>query len=116
MLLDSEIRADEIYISDKNRIILSDDEKPQLFQMVQEPVVTVNRSMFGSDETIKQNALWENVVTGELVDWGTHCFTTIERMKKQYANIGSITDKRRVEYVKEAFVVIRAYEGMAVEE
>jgi hypothetical protein len=110
MLLENEVKAGEIYVSDKSRIILSDDEKPQLFQMVQEPVVTISHGMFGETSTDKRNAIWENVVTSELVDWGTHCFTTIERMKKQYANIDSITDKRRAEYVKEAYAVISAYE------
>ena len=110
MLLDCEIKAGEIYVSDFKGIILPDDRKPQLFQMVQQPEEIRNAGMFGIERSTR-NALYENIVTGELTDWGTHCFTTLERIKKQYANIDSITDKSRVEYVKEAYKVISDYES-----
>ena len=110
MLLDCEIKAGEIYVSDFKVVISSDDRKPQLFQMVQQPEEIRNAGMFGIERSTR-NALYENIVTGELTDWGTHCFTTLERIKKQYANIDSITDKSRVEYVKEAYKVISDYES-----
>jgi hypothetical protein len=110
MLLDSEIRSGEIYVLDREFILDTDTKTPQLFQMVQEPQVIRSASLYGGLETSKANGIYENIATGELVNCGTRCFTTINRIKKQYANINSIFDKSRIEFVKEAFGVISAYE------
>lgn len=116
MLLDSEVRSGEIYVSDKEISIIMGEEKPQLFQLVQDPKVIKREGMFGECTTDTTNPIFENLKTGELVNWGTHCFTTIERMKKQYANIDSITDKRRAEYVSAAYDAITAYEDASKSE
>jgi hypothetical protein len=115
MLLSNEIHAGEIYVEDKQ--FGFSKSKPQLFQMVEEGKEIKERGLFTETTTSKINPKWENIATGELVDWGTHCFTTIERIKRQYFNIDLIQDKDRAEYVRQAFELIQKYEiGAGVEE
>jgi hypothetical protein len=120
MLLKNEIQLGEIYVTDYGRIISFDKEdKPQLFQMVQEPrTVRESRGLFDiklpSENEI--NGIYENIVTGELIHYGTQCFSTLERIKKQFQNIDSITDEDRRAYVKEAYTVIKAHEAKTIGE
>lgn len=117
MLLKSEVKAGEVYIEDKDKIfsILDRDKEfiPGLYQIVEEPHKYYSHSMnpFEKGHEEESNPTWENIVTGELVTWGAHCFSTIERIKKQYANIEHILDDDRIKYLKAAMRVINEYEG-----
>lgn len=110
MLLESEIICGEIYIEDKDFIF--DKKAPALWQLVQAPETKtrISSSCFGGKETYETNPVWENIYTCELVNWGTHCFTSIDRIKKQYFNINKVNDEKRREYLKEAFKLINEYE------
>jgi hypothetical protein len=103
MLLDHEVKSGEIYVNDKDFVIF-DDEKISLWQLIKNP------------ENTKTQPIWENVFTGELVNWGTHCFITIERIKRQYANIDRLTKNKRAEFVRDAMSVIEEYENMQKEQ
>lgn len=94
MLLNSEIQLGEIYVYDTEVNFLHEDELPQLYHMVQDA-----------------KPVFENIETGELVGYSTRCFTTIERIKKQYENIEKITNEYRKEFVKKAYQVILDYES-----
>lgn len=111
MLLESEIQVGEIYVTDFEMKLDPERNIPKLFQMVQVPTKRKEPSMFSFEEVENEiNGIYENIVTGELVNYGTHCFSTIERLKKQYVNIDSIA-KDRVEFVRAAYFIIVAYEN-----
>jgi uncharacterized protein YheU (UPF0270 family) len=114
MLLNSEVKAGEIYVIDFDfNIGGNNNREPELFQMVQEPRTVQKQSLlsFGTtEETI--NPLFENIITGELKDYGIHCFSTVERIKKQFQNIGNIQKSERVEYVQKAYKLISDYEAV----
>ena len=99
MLLQNEIQAGEVYVYYPE--ILFMDEKPSLWQLVE----------FGTPNTSNK---WENIKSGELVDYGNHCFVTIERLKKMYDNIDSLHYSDRKETVKQAYELIVEYEKEAV--
>ena len=108
MLLNSEVKAGEVYVYDPEINIGGDG--PSLWQIVEMPKEVESIGMDMKHHKQMSNPTWENIYTGELVSWGSHCFTTIERMKRQFFNINMIHKKSRSEYVKKAFKLISDYE------
>ena len=111
MLLNNEVKAGEIYVYDPE--INFGDESPSLWQIVEMPKEVESIGMDMKYHMEMSNPTWENIYTGELVTWGSHCFTTIERMKKQFFNINMVSKNHRSEYVKKAFKLISDYETYA---
>ena len=81
MLLKTEVNKESICVEDRDSIFC---ENPRLglWRLVQE----------GSED---YQPIWENIITGELCNWGTHRFTTVERIERQFKNIEEIDAKRQ---------------------
>ena len=111
MLLEREIVSGEIYVNDKDDLLLSKEEPVSLWQLVEAPVEKIRHGMLSPvPETYTTQPIWENIFTKELVRWGTHCFTTIDRIKEQYNNIDKLHNEKRVNFLKDAMEVIEEYE------
>jgi hypothetical protein len=107
MLLKSEVKLGEVYVYDPE--FNFGDETPSLYQLVEEPYTTTGTNMNGDSEPMEVNGTYENLQTGELVSYGTHVFTTIERFKKMFFNLKHVK-ARKQEYVKQAMELIQKYE------
>lgn len=110
MLLKNEIKVGEVYVNDKDFILR--EEEPALWRLVKEPEEKTRSNLMGQMETYETQPIWENIETGELVDWGAHCFTTLERMERMYLNIDNLYDKSRADYITKATKMICAYSDM----
>jgi len=107
MLLHNEVRLGEIYVEDKD-FFVGEQLPVNLFQLIELPTTKCTYGLYGDKIDTLTNPIWENIATGELVNWGTHCFSTIDRIKTQYKNIDKVHDEKRKKYLQQAIKLINA--------
>uniref|UniRef100_A0A6H2A382 Uncharacterized protein n=1 Tax=viral metagenome TaxID=1070528 RepID=A0A6H2A382_9ZZZZ len=95
MLLQNEIQAGEVYVYYSDVFFMN--VNPSLWQLVE----------LG---TRNNNNKWENIKTGELVNYGNHVFITIERLKRMHENIDSLHYGDNSDYVAKAYNLVIEYE------
>lgn len=96
MLLENEAALGQIVVYDPEFNLIM-EELPSIYKLVE------------LAKSENYNHKYENLFTGQIVSYGFHVFSTLERIQREIQNIGYVHDEKRKEYLKECRVLIDRY-------